>query len=121
MVVTEEGLPIVAYFGFPEETLEGVPPALRPVGAASIPAVLLATASADGVWTRGAVAMEDEIPNVTVAFGPASEPSVADLTHESVTGLQLAIDGRAVSTRSGARARVCSTPPAPATPTPPSP
>ncbi|HEX6230368.1 MAG TPA: cupredoxin domain-containing protein [Actinomycetota bacterium] len=89
IVVDRDGRPVVAYFGFPEEVPEGELQAARPVGAPSIPGVLMATASEEGLWTRGAVALEQQIPNVQVPFNPAFEPSVADLTKDSVTGLQI--------------------------------
>jgi len=88
-----DGQPVVAYFAFPEETSHGTIPATRPVGAPTIPGVLMATASAEGLWTRGAMALEKQIPNVEVPFGPAFEPSVADLTAESVTGLRMVAAG----------------------------
>ena len=93
VVTNADGLPVVAYFGF-EETLEkGEVPTTRPVGAPSIPGVFLATVSDQGYWTRGAIAMAAEIPNVSIPFDPAFEPSVADLTPENVTGLAMVADG----------------------------
>ena len=65
----------------------------RPIGAPSVPAVLLATVDADGVWTRGAIVMQASIPNVQIAFAPAIDESVKDLSPGTVTGLDLAIDG----------------------------
>jgi plastocyanin len=55
--------------------------------------VLLATVSEQGFWTRGAIAIAQEIPNVPIAFDPAFEPSVADLTPDNVTGLAMVADG----------------------------
>lgn len=94
IVVDPDGLPAVAYFAFPEEVRDGTVPASRPVGAPTIPGVLMASASAEGAWTRGAVALEKQIPNVQIPFGPAFEPSVADLTPETVTGLQMVAAGQ---------------------------
>ncbi|MFM7717912.1 MAG: cupredoxin domain-containing protein [Actinomycetota bacterium] len=92
-VVTSDGRPVVAYFGL-DEALEGdAVLAPRPIGAPGIPAVLLATRNANGIWTRGAIAMPASIPNVDIAFAPAIEESVKDLTAGTVTGLDLAIDG----------------------------
>ena len=93
VVVTPEGRPIVAYFGFGDALEEGEVAAPRPIGAPSVPAVLLATVDAEGVWTRGAIVMQASIPNVQIAFAPAIDESVKDLSPGTVTGLDLAIDG----------------------------
>ena len=93
VVTNADGLPVVAYFGFEEALEKGEVPTTRPVGAPSIPGVFLATVSDQGYWTRGAIAMAAEIPNVSIPFDPAFEPSVADLTPENVTGLAMVADG----------------------------
>ncbi len=93
VVTNPDGLPVVAYFGFEEKLEAGEVPVTRPVGSPSIPGVMLATVSQQGFWTRGAIAMQAEIPNVSIAFNPAFEPSVADLTPENVTGLAMVADG----------------------------
>lgn len=93
VVVNADGLPVVAYFGFEEEPEEGELPAVRPVTAPTLPGVLMATASSDGIWTRGAMAIQAQIPNVNVAFDPGFDESVADLSTETVTGLQVVADG----------------------------
>jgi plastocyanin len=93
VVTTDDGQPYVAYFSFPDTLPEGSVAPPRPIGLPSIPGVMLATEK-DGIWTRGAIAIAAAIPNVTVAFGPATDPSVGKLTHQNVTGLQLAIDGQ---------------------------
>jgi len=93
IVTNPDGLPVVAYFGFEETLEEGEVPISRPVGSPSIPAVLLAGLSDQGYWTRGAIAIADQIPNVSIAFNPAFEPPVADLTPEDVTGLAMVADG----------------------------
>ena len=93
IVTNPDGLPVVAYFGFEETLEEGEVPISRPVGSPSIPGVLLAGLSDQGYWTRGAIAIADQIPNVSIAFNPAFEPSVADLTPEDVTGLAMVADG----------------------------
>ncbi len=93
VVVDGQGLPVVGYFGFPEDSPEEALPAARPVGAPSIPGVLMATGGESGLWTRGAMALEEEIPNVEIPFNPAPEPSVAELTPDGVTGLQMVADG----------------------------
>ena len=93
IVTNPDGQPVVAYFGFEEELEEGEVPISRPVGSPSIPGVLLAGLSDQGYWTRGAIAIADQIPNVSIAFNPAFEPSVADLTPQSVTGIAMVADG----------------------------
>ena len=92
VAVTAEGLPIVAYFAFEEEVEEDELPQTRPVGAPSIPGVMLATVSPEGIWTRGAIALQAQIPNVQIPFNPAFDESVADLTAANVTGLDLVVD-----------------------------
>ena len=87
-VAVVDGRPVVAYFSFAEEVEEGSFPQTRPIGLPSIPGVMLATVQ-DGIWTRGAIAIEEQINNVQVAFNPAFAGSVAKLTPDSVTGLQL--------------------------------
>ena len=93
IVTNADGLPVVAYFGFEDKLEPGEVPVTRPVGSPSIPGVLLATVSEQGYWTRGAIAIAQEIPNVPIAFDPAFAPSVADLTPEDVTGLAMVADG----------------------------
>jgi plastocyanin len=93
IVTNPDGLPVVAYFGFEETLEEGELPISRPVGSPSIPGVLLAGLSDQGYWTGGAIAIAAQIPNVSIAFNPAFEPSVADLTPEDVTGLAMVADG----------------------------
>jgi plastocyanin len=93
IVTNPDGLPVVAYFGFEEKLEPGEVPITRPVGSPSIPGILLATVSEQGFWTRGAIAMAQEIPNVPIAFDPAFEPSVANLTPDRVTGLAMVADG----------------------------
>src|SRR5688500_3237445 len=92
VAVTSEGLPIVAYFAFEEEVEEDELPQTRPVGAPSIPGVMLATVSPEGVWTRGAIALQAAIPNVQIPFNPAFDETVADLTAGNVTGLDLVVE-----------------------------
>jgi len=92
VAVDPEGTPYVAYFGFPSELKQGEIAPVRPIGAPSVPGVFLASRN-DGLWTRGAVAMEAPIPNVDVAFGPAEVPEVGSITPENVNGTAIAIDG----------------------------
>jgi len=93
VAVADNGLPVIAYFTFQEELEEDEVASPRPIGTPSLPSVALATVSDDGYWTRGAIAMVEQITNVTVAFNPAFEGSVADLTPENVTGLSLLAEG----------------------------
>jgi plastocyanin len=93
VAIDQEGRPLVAYFAFAEETAEGVLPQTRPVGAPSIPGVLMATLNEDGIWTRGAIALQGQITGVDVPFNPAFDPVIADLTAENVTGFDIAVDG----------------------------
>src|ERR687892_567744 len=93
VAIDQEGRPLVAYFGFAEETAEGVLPQTRPVGAPSIPGVLMATVNEEGIWTRGAIALQGQISGVDVPFNPAFDPVIADLSAESVAGLDIAVDG----------------------------
>jgi plastocyanin len=93
IVTNADGLPVVAYFGFEDKLEPGEVPVTRPVGTPSIPGVLLATVSEQGFWTRGAIAIAQEIPNVPIAFDPAFEPSVTHLTPDNVTGLAMVADG----------------------------
>jgi plastocyanin len=92
VAVNADGVPYVAYVGLPEQLSEGEVAIPRPVGAPSVPSVLLADVN-DGIWTRGAVAMEKPIPNVDVAFGPAEVPQVKSMKPENVNGTAIAIDG----------------------------
>jgi plastocyanin len=103
VVVTEDGRPIVGYFAFPEEVPEGGLVQTRPVTAPSIPGVLAATVNDEGVWTRGALALQEEIPNVEVAFNPGFDPTVGDLTAANVTGLRVVLAGDTLHAVWGAR------------------
>jgi len=93
VAVGENGLPVLAYFTFQEVLEEDEVASPRPIGTPSLPSVALATVSEEGYWTRGAVAMAEQIANVTVPFNPAFESSVADLTPQNVTGLTLVAEG----------------------------
>ena len=86
-----DGQPYIAYFSFEEAVPEGSFPQTRPIGLPTLPGVMLATVK-DGIWTRGAIAIKADIPNVTVAFNPAVEKGVGKLTPQNVTGLQLTAD-----------------------------
>ena len=94
VVTTSDGRPVVAYFGLAEDLPEGAIADTRPIGAPTVPGVLLATRNADGVWSRGAIALAAAIPNVDIAFAPAFDEAVGQLTPGTVSGLDLAIDGQ---------------------------
>jgi plastocyanin len=90
VAVTADGQPYVAYYGFPEELAKDEVAVPRPVGSPSVPSVLLTSVN-DGVWTRGAVAMEKDIPSVTIAYGPAAVPEIASAKPENVDGTAIAL------------------------------
>ncbi len=93
IAVTPDGVPYVSYFAFLEKLANGAIPPTRPIGAPSLPSVGLVSVR-DGIWTRGAVAMQAQIANVTVPFSPAAVKAVKDLTADTVTGTAVAIDGQ---------------------------
>ncbi len=91
VAVDADGVPYVTYFGFPQELSKGEVAIPRPVGTPSVPSVLLTSVN-DGIWTRGAVAMQAAIPNVNIAYGPAEVPEVKTMKPENVNGTSIAID-----------------------------
>ncbi|HEV8681396.1 MAG TPA: cupredoxin domain-containing protein [Actinomycetota bacterium] len=91
VAVDAQGTPYISYFGFLPELKEGEIAPTRPIGAPSLPAVLMASTK-DGIWTRGAVATQAPIPNVSVPFGPATVRQVKSMTSQNVNGTALAID-----------------------------
>ncbi len=91
VAVDAQGTPYISYFGFLAELKEGEIAPTRPIGSPTLPAVLL-DSTKDGIWTRGAVAMQASIPNVSVPFGPATVAPVKSITPQSVNGTSLAID-----------------------------
>jgi plastocyanin len=102
VTVDGEGLPTISYFGFPAKLVEGAIPVARPVGSPFLEtedgndagAVLLASLTAEQIWTRGAVAQPRESPGgVPVPFEPAAEPSLASLTPSRAKGTDIAIAG----------------------------
>jgi hypothetical protein len=78
IVTNPDGLPVVAYFGFEEKLEEGEVPISRPVGSPSVPGVFLAGLSDQGYWTRGAIAIAGQIPNVSIAFNAAERDGSRD-------------------------------------------
>jgi plastocyanin len=102
ITVDEQGLPSIAYFGFPAKLAEGDIPISRPVGSpflqtedgSNAGAVLLTSLSPDQIWTRGAVAQPRESPaGVPVPFEPAADPSLASLSPARAKGTDIAIAG----------------------------
>jgi len=97
LALTADGLPYVAYFGFPAVLAEGEIAIPRPFGAPSLPGVMLSTASSDSLWQRGAVDMiepELKTSGVSIPFGPVETPKL-DLTttNSNGTAIALADDG----------------------------
>ncbi len=93
VATTADGLPYVASFGFPQEVAEGEIAPARPIGSPFLPAVLLATASADGQWDKGAVVQakpEVEPTGITTAFGPETVEGL-EMTAESTNGTAVAV------------------------------
>jgi plastocyanin len=91
VVLNADGVPYVAYLGFPAELAEGEIAVSRLIGAPFVPGVLLAS-QAEGVWNRGAVAMFQDPPDrVDVPFGPATVESLADATPENTNGTDIAV------------------------------
>jgi plastocyanin len=86
-----QGTPYITYFGFVPQLKTGEIAPAHPIGSPSLPAVLMASTK-DGIWTRGAVAMQAPIPNVNVAFGPATVSEVKSITPQNVNGTALAVD-----------------------------
>src|SRR6266545_697710 len=91
VAVDSEGTPYLSSFGFLAELKEGEIAPTHPIGAPSLPAILMSSTK-DGIWTRGAVAMQASIPNVSVPFGPATVPEVKSLNPQNVNGTALAVD-----------------------------
>ncbi|MGZ8630813.1 MAG: hypothetical protein ACXWZF_07565 [Actinomycetota bacterium] len=103
IAVDTEGVPYASYFIFPAVLAEGEIPVGRPLGAPYIvtddeqpkdgAAVGVASLSAEGVWTRGAVAQVRETPTgVYIPYGPAFERSLIGATAENTNGTDIAID-----------------------------
>lgn len=92
VAVDADGNPFISYFALTEELPAGVIPITRPIGSPYIPAVGLTNLSADGIWTRGAAAQVKDTPSgITVPFGPATVPSLKDLTAANSNGTDVAV------------------------------
>ncbi|MEO8292532.1 MAG: hypothetical protein ABI635_05285 [Actinomycetota bacterium] len=86
-----DGVPFVSYYGFPARLAEGEIPVGRPVGAPFVPAVLIAS-QRDGVWNRGAVAMDRDAPAlVSVPFGPDTVETLSTATPDNTNGTDIAV------------------------------
>jgi plastocyanin len=88
-----DGLPYVTYFGFPAVVKTGEIPTPRPIGSPFLPAVLLSSVDANGVWTHGAI--EQNKPQVlplgvTVPFGPVTTENL-QLTADDSNGTAVAL------------------------------
>ncbi len=93
IAITADGLPYISYFGFPAELAEGEIAVPRPFGSPAVPGVMLATASKDSLWQRGAVnTIEPELKatGVSVPFGPVLTPKL-DLTAANSNGTSVVV------------------------------
>jgi plastocyanin len=93
VAVGPDGAPYIAYLGFPTQVAEGQIAPTRPIGSPFVPGVLLASVSAEGIWTRGAVEQIEPAvapPGVTIPFGPRSTPGLA-LTPQDAAGTSVAV------------------------------
>lgn len=97
VALSADGLPFVSYLGFPGELKPGEIAASRPIGAAFLPGVMLATSSSDGIWTRGAVQQAKpalEPTGIGVPFGPDTvEGLTLDQDGSNGTAIAVAEDG----------------------------
>ena len=93
VAVAEDGTQYIAYLGFPDEIEDGEIAVPRPIGAPFLPAVMLTSVNAEGMFTRGAVAQnqpEEEPIGIEPPFRPAKVPDL-DLTQENANGTGIAI------------------------------
>jgi plastocyanin len=96
VALTADGIPYVSYFGFPEKLEKGEIAIPRPFGSPTVPGVMLATSSTDGLWQRGAIEMAAPPPlldpqGVTVPFGPVQTEDL-DLTAANTNGTAVLVD-----------------------------
>lgn len=113
VAVDKDGVPFSSYLIFPAVLEQGDIPVSRPIGApyiktaATAPstdnpdgvpgkegaAVGVASVAADQVVTRGGAAqVQDTPPGITIAYGPATEPSLIGATAENTNGTDIAVD-----------------------------
>lgn len=91
--VASDGSPYLSYFGFPAVVAENQTAPVRPIGAPFLPGVFLATDSADGMWTRGAVQQSKPAVapvGIGVPFGPDTVEN-PDLTAGNAAGTALVV------------------------------
>jgi hypothetical protein len=97
VALTADGVPYVSYFGFPAELAKGEIATPRPFGSPTVPAVMLATSTTDGLWQRGAVEMDAPPPaldpgsTVAIPFGPVKTEGL-DLETTNTNGTALVVD-----------------------------
>ena len=92
VAVDADGNPFASYFALTEELPVGQIPVTRPIGSPYIPAIGVTNLSADGIWTRGAAAqVKDTPPGIVVPYGPATVPSLKDLTAANSNGTDIAV------------------------------
>jgi plastocyanin len=92
VTVDADGNPFISYLALTEELPAGVIPVTRPIGSPYIPAIGVTSLSADGIWTRGAAAqVKDTPPGIIVPYGPATVPSLKDLTATNSNGTDIAV------------------------------
>jgi len=91
--LSADGLPYVAYFGFPAELAEDEIAIPRAFGSPAVPGVMLATSSSEGMWERGAVDMIEpdlKTSGVSIPFGPVETPDL-DLTTANSNGTAVVV------------------------------
>ena len=92
VTVDADGIPFISYLALTEELPADVIPVTRPIGSPYIPAIGVASLSADGIWTRGAAAqVKDTPPGIVIPYGPATVPSLKDLTATNSNGTDVAV------------------------------
>ncbi len=92
ITVDADGNPYISYLALTEELAKGAIPVTRPIGSAYIPAIGVASLSAEGIWTRGAAAqVKDTPPGIVVPYGPATVPSLKDLSAQDSNGTDIAV------------------------------
>jgi plastocyanin len=92
VAVDADGNPFVSYLALTEKLPVGQIPITRPIGSPYIPAIGVTSLASDGIWTRGAAAqVKDTPPGITVPYGPATVPSLKDLTATNSNGTDIAV------------------------------
>jgi plastocyanin len=92
VTVDADGNPFISYLALTEELPAGQIAVTRPIGSPYIPAIGVTSLASDGIWTRGAAAqVKDTPPGITVPYGPATVPSLKDLTATNSNGTDIAV------------------------------